>query len=59
VVINWPPEEIKKEFYDPLGLRLLTSTADYAPFGRVFLASTAGDYVFDSATMTGSSLFRS
>lgn len=53
VVVNWPPDQIKREFYDPLGQRFLASPADYAPFGRVFLASTVGDYVFDSATMTG------
>lgn len=51
VVIN---ERLKraKEFFDPIARRLLADAGTLKPFPRVFVASTVGDYVFDSATMS-------
>lgn len=50
---NYPPTaERKKCFYDPLSIQLLSDKAAYQPFSRVFVVSTVGDYLFDSASFT-------
>jgi hypothetical protein len=46
---NYPPTEYKKARLDPLCAGFLRDPAGFAPFSRVFIVSTVGDYVFDSA----------
>lgn len=49
VVDNNQRKEKKQNFYDPIARSLLVSR--FEPFSRVFVVSTVGDYVFDSATL--------
>lgn len=46
---NYPPTEYKKARLDPLCAGFLHDPGSFAPFSRVFIVSTIGDYVFDSA----------
>jgi hypothetical protein len=48
---DWP-KHLKPRLYDPLGKRLFERAEAIEPFTRVFLVSTVGDYVFDSATLS-------
>lgn len=52
VVPNFPPRDYRRGRFDPLCVKLLSEPAAYAPFSRVFVVSTVGDYIFDSQTLT-------
>lgn len=49
VIDNNQRKEMKQRFYDSAARSLLV--ANFEPFSRVFIVSTVGDYVFDSATL--------
>lgn len=47
---NYPPGgALKRKHYDHLFSRLLSNRESFRPFSRVFVVSTVGDYLFDSA----------
>lgn len=48
VVPDYPPTEYKKRRFDPLCAKLFIDPAVFAPFSRVFVVSTVGDYIFDT-----------